>query len=201
MSHHIYTTDAFIIESNLLGEADRYYTLFTRDLGLIRATARGVRLQKSKLKYSLQDFSRSSVSLVRGKDIWRLTSAKLEDSLYVRYKNDTLVLTVVAQIMALMKRLVGTEEKNEALYMILSDAFIFLESCIWNATEESIAELKNFEIIVVLKILHNLGYMASVKELAPFIDEQLSQHVLHAMHEHKKAALKEINNSLRETQL
>jgi DNA repair protein RecO (recombination protein O) len=195
MAHHIYTTDGFVVESTPSGEADRFYTLFTKELGLIRATARGVRLQKSKLRYSLQDFSWSRISLVRGKELWRITSARAEESLAVKYRDQKPILQTIAHIASLIRRLVGGEEKNEALYKIIDQAFEFLETRTWHT------ELKLFEIIVVLKILHNLGYLRDIAELHHFIHDPFDESMLEAIKPHKALALKEINTSLRETQL
>jgi DNA repair protein RecO (recombination protein O) len=196
MAHHIYTTDAFVLESTQSGEADRFFTLFTRDLGLIRATAKGVRLQKSKLRYSLQDFSRSKVSFVRGKEVWRITSANIQDNLYIKYETNKHVLHVVAHILGLIKRLVAGEQKDQALFDILSEGFIFLES-----QQEWGEELKLFEIIVVLRILDNLGYLRQRHEFQAFLRDVWSESLLIAMAEYKVMALKEINSSLKETQL
>jgi DNA repair protein RecO len=196
MAHHIYTTDAFVLDSQLSGEADRFYTLFTKELGLIRATARGVRLQKSKLKYSLQDFSRSRISLVRGKDVWRITSARIEESLFTRYREDKAVLHLIAQLSALLKRLLGGEEKNELLFSMIAEGIAFLEQ-----KKYETHELKLLEIIMVLRILNNLGYLRHVQEFKPFLDNAMSYELLHAMEPLKAQALKEINMSLRETQL
>jgi DNA repair protein RecO len=196
MAHHIYTTDAFILESQLSGEADRYFTLFTKDFGLIRATARGVRLAKSKLRYSLQELSRSRISLVRGKEVWRITSARIEENLFSKYRNQKPVLYLIAQISTLIKRLVGGEEKNEPLFMIVSDVISFLESKTF-----SDQELKYVEIIAVLRILHNLGYLRNTSELQPFVHSGWSDALLSELEPHKNFALREINTSLRETQL
>ena len=49
-------------------EADRVYNILTRDLGLVRAHAIGVRREESKLRGALEPYSLSSVSLVRGKE-------------------------------------------------------------------------------------------------------------------------------------
>jgi DNA repair protein RecO (recombination protein O) len=196
MAHHIYTTDAFVLDSQLSGEADRYYTLFTKELGLIRATARGVRLQKSKLRYSLQDFSRSTISLVRGKEVWRITSARINDSLFARYREDKAVLHLVAQITTLLRRLLGGEEKNEELFTLISDGISFLEQKSYSAQE-----LKYLEIIIVLRILNNLGYLRHVEEFKLFLREPLTETLLISLEPLKAQALKEINMSLKETQL
>ena len=67
--HHKFHTDALIVGSAVFGEANKVYELFTRDFGMIRASAQGVRLAKSKLKYALQDLSYVRVDLVQGKGI------------------------------------------------------------------------------------------------------------------------------------
>ncbi len=66
-----------ILSARPLREADRVYSILTRDLGLIRATALGVRKESSKLRGVLEPISLSNVSLVRGKEYWRITSAEL----------------------------------------------------------------------------------------------------------------------------
>ncbi len=196
MAHHIYTTDAFVVESAPSGEADRFFTLFTEDLGLIRAVAKGVRLQKSKLRYSLQDLSLSKISFVRGKEVWRITSAHIEDDLYRRHQGNAAVVHVIAKVLGLIKRLVTGEQKDEKLFSILAQAFAFLET-----RAEWKDELKLFEIIVVLQILDNLGYLSRKPEFRRFLFEPWSAELLSAMEEHKALALKEINSSLKETQL
>src|ERR1035437_4083782 len=74
--HHIYTTKAIIIKSVPIGEANKYYFLLTEDLGFIRASAQGVRLDKSKLKGHLQEFCLVKISLVKGKEVWRITGVE-----------------------------------------------------------------------------------------------------------------------------
>jgi recombinational DNA repair protein (RecF pathway) len=78
VSYHIYTTDALVLSHRPLKEADRVYSILTRDFGLIRATALGVRKETSKLRGSLEPLSFSLVSVVRGKEFWRITSAMFQ---------------------------------------------------------------------------------------------------------------------------
>lgn len=196
MAHHIYTTDAYILSSELSGEADRFYTLFTRDLGLVRASARGVRLGKSKLRYSLQDFSRSKISLVRGKEIWRITSARLEDDIFRKYRGSKPVLHLIAHIAVLIKRLVTGEEKNSELFAIVDNVVAFLEK-----KEYSTKELKYIEIASVLRILNNLGYLRHIEEFSSILRDEWSDEMLHMLESNKVQALKEINTSLQETHL
>lgn len=192
MAHHVYTTDAFIIESANSVEANKVLTLFTRELGMVRAVAQGVRLQKSKLKFAVQEYSFSTVSLVRGKEVWRLTNAKPVSSLYHTYKHHPEVIHVIAQIFVLLKRLIPGEEKNEKLFEFLSKSFEYLAQ---------LPDIKSFERIVVVNILHILGYIGQVPELEIFINPTWNSDILEAMELQAKIATREINRALRESQL
>ncbi|HEY9582996.1 MAG TPA: recombination protein O N-terminal domain-containing protein [Candidatus Paceibacterota bacterium] len=76
MAHKIHTTSAFIIAERPSGEANKLLTLFTRELGLLHASARSVREVRSKLRYNLSLYSRSRVSLVQGREYWIITGAE-----------------------------------------------------------------------------------------------------------------------------
>src|SRR3989338_3919171 len=98
MSYHIYTTRGIVLAERPIREADRIYTIITHDLGLIRAIAIGVRKEASKLRGNIEPFSLSSVSLVRGREYWRLTSAE--------YIQDISSLPSVARPLSLLDQLV-----------------------------------------------------------------------------------------------
>ena len=74
--HPIHTTPGLIIHSRPYGEAGKLLSIFTRDFGLVLANAQGIRLEKSKLRPFIQDYSFGIFSLVKGKELWRLTSAQ-----------------------------------------------------------------------------------------------------------------------------
>jgi len=76
MAHHVYTTEGFLVHSQPSGEAGKFFLVFSRELGMVGATAQGVRLSQSKLRYYTQDFYYGLYSFVRGKDVWRMTGAK-----------------------------------------------------------------------------------------------------------------------------
>jgi DNA repair protein RecO len=196
MAHHVYNTEGFVIESTPRGEANKMYLLFTKELGMVRASAQGVRLLKSKLRFAVQDFSYARFSLVRGRDMWKLTNAKPEWNLYARHKDQKAVLYACAHIFVLLRRLIPGEEKNEPLYTFLSEAFDFL-------SQESLLDddVAAFERIVVLTVLYDLGYGGTMHELSAFIHPTFSKKVLESMKVKKHEALREINRSLRETQL
>jgi hypothetical protein len=73
--YHKHTTHAFVLDVSTSGEKNHFVTLFTREFGMIKAKAQSVRVMDSKLRYALQEYSYIEVSLVKGKDIWRITNA------------------------------------------------------------------------------------------------------------------------------
>ncbi len=150
--YNIYKTDAFIFSGGNFGEANRYLYFFTKDLGLIRASAQGVRRLHSKLRFSLQPFCYSEVSFVRGKEIWRVTGAKKSNK-FTKIFSEPQKLYLIARIFSLLKRLINGESKDELLFDELNKAFSFLEQ-----SELSFTERKNFEIVLVIKIFKHLGY-------------------------------------------
>ncbi|HEY4528703.1 MAG TPA: recombination protein O N-terminal domain-containing protein [Candidatus Paceibacterota bacterium] len=153
MSYHIYTTKGLVLSSRGVGEADRIYSILTRDLGLIRARATAVRKAASKLRGALEPFSLTSVSLVRGKDYWRLTSAELIKKIP---KRETL-----ARPLALLEKLVQGEAPHPELL---------------NAIEEN---FDSTESKLVSHILYHLGYLKNTdldlpeKELIKAINDGL----------------------------
>jgi len=193
--HHIYTTEAFIIKSFSLGEANRGYFLFTKDLGLVKATAQGVRLQKSKLRGHLNNFSLINISLVKGREIWRITN--VETVLFNPFSKDTKKIETIKNIFSLLARLVHGEEKNENLFDVLKTFYIYLSE-----SEISDDNLKNLEVLIALRILSNLGYFK--KEIANIEFEEssiLSKEIIESISSKRREYIKQINDILKETHL
>lgn len=71
-----YTTPALVIESFDQGEHDRVYKIFTREFGLIMAHAKSVRKLESKLRAHVLPRTLSLVTVVQGREVWRLVGAE-----------------------------------------------------------------------------------------------------------------------------
>ncbi len=154
--HHIYHTEGIILGSRNFGESGKYYHIFTRDLGMITASATGVRKISSKLRFILQDFACVKIDLVRGKDFWRLTSGTKTNRLE-NLSTRPEVFAVVHSIARLLKRLLPGEDANPKLFDDLIEGLSALERA------QSGEEIKNAEIITVLKTLARLGYIGDDK--------------------------------------
>ena len=192
--HHIYHTKALILGSREFGEAGKYYFLLTRELGLVYARAQGVRKLSSKLRYVLQDFSYVNVDLVRGREFWQVTSASKTNELETLVQ-EKVKFKIFINIARLSRRLLSGEEGNEKLFDDLVNSLKVLEVA---KTKE---EIQNIEILAVLRILNNLGYIGEAEKLSEVIHSPLSDELLGELKVKRKLAIGHINKALRETQL
>ncbi len=75
--HTIHHTEAFVIRSEPSGEANKRLWLFTQEFGLLIVMVQGVRKPTAKLQGHISDYSVIAADLIKGKNSWRLVSAKV----------------------------------------------------------------------------------------------------------------------------
>ncbi len=137
-----YVTQCFVIEAYDQGEHDRAYKLFTREFGMIIAHAKSIRKLESKLRAHVLPRSISLVTLVQGREVWRLVGSE-EQHIDTRGIHD---------VTALLKRFIRGEGEHKVLYDRLIE---FLRTV-------SKYDQKMSRIILYYLILVELGY-ADVK--------------------------------------
>ncbi len=192
--HHIYHTEGIILSSRNFGESGKYYHILTRDLGLVMASASGVRKMSSKLRFILQDFSYLKIDLVKGKDFWRVISASKTNVLEDITKKPE-IFAILANISRLLKRLLPGEEFNESLFTDLVHGLDVL------AKAKTKEELRNIEAVMVLRILNSLGYIGDSEALKDLVSSPFVYDILHEVGAKRVHILSEINKALKETQL
>ena len=182
------------MESRNFGETGKYYSIFTRDLGMIYASAQGVRKMSSKLRFVLQDFAYVKIDFVKGKDFWRVTNASKTNKLE-KISKRLETFEVFANISHLLKRLLAGEDANEALFKDLISSLSVLEK------SKTTNELRNIEIIIVLRILNNLGYIGGSEIFKTLIKSPFEENLIFEIGKSRAKILSEINKALRETHL
>jgi len=194
----IHTTPGFVIDSRPHGEAGKLLSIFTRDYGLVLASAQGIRLEKSKLRYYTQDYSFGNYSLVRGKEFWRLTSAMHDTNPRIARIPRIETQQLIARLALLLRRLLHGEEPHAELFQVIEACSDFL-----NQNESiSIEQLKTLESITVLRMLHALGYIGKDAELNEVKDSNaLSAGMLTSLAGKRASMNQHINKALRESQL
>ena len=152
---------------------------------MIGATAQGIRLDQSKLRYHIQDFDHADISIVRGKEVWRLTGAHEIDH--------EKITKVHIQVLKLLKRLLQGEDKNEKLFEIIDGLY------------KTKIEESNFEFVeslTVLRILNSLGYVKENKMFTEILSShKITPEFIEYVQQHKSLIIKEINTALKESHL
>ena len=150
MSYHTYTTEALVCGSFLHNTADKVFLLFTREVGMLYATAKSVREERSKQRFALQDFSLIRVSLIKGKQGWKVGSVEAKTNYFTQADN-RLARGSVVTVFKTLRRFIHGEESLPTLF-----DFCLLALEEMNKVKD---ERLFWDLIVQLKILSELGYV------------------------------------------
>ncbi len=194
--HHIHHTEAFVLGSRAKGEDSKVLFLYTRELGLVYAHAQGIRKISSKLRFTLQDFSRAQVDLVRGKEIWRVTTASpLHSYTHILHIKES--ERILAHVSSLIIRLVTGEEASEEIFQILVRTYALLET-----GGKSPEDFRALELLCVARILISLGYLSrAIPGVAVTLggEAQIPEEFSDIAYQHR--LIRDINQALSESHL
>ncbi|HMD11309.1 MAG TPA: DNA repair protein RecO [Marmoricola sp.] len=114
----LYRDEAVVLRTHKLGEADRIITLLTRQHGVVRAVARGVRRTSSKFGSRLEPFTHVDLQLAVGRSLDIVTQAETIEPFasglggdYARYTAGTVMLETADRLV--------TEEGQPAVQQFL----------------------------------------------------------------------------------
>lgn len=166
MSYQTYTTEAFVCGSSASKTSDKSFLLFTRDAGMLFATARSVREEASKQRQALQDFSHVRVSLVKGKSGWRIGSVEALRNAFMESEGKP-ARVAVTHITKLVRRYVHGESAIPEVFDDFAEALKL-------ASAEDSAERDGALLVFHVRLLARLGYVATNAALAPVLDGALN---------------------------
>ncbi len=154
MSIEKYTTKAFILKEYDRDENDMVYKVWTRDFGIIFVLARSIRKINAKLRMLIKKNDFILITIVKGRDLWRLTGAE-------EYGNNKLLINNDWQFKA--KKIIGEavnkliEEKKtyKKLFDRLESIFIFGE----NQKTLSLFDINKFKLLITYITLVDTGYV------------------------------------------
>ena len=194
MAYHIYTTDGIILKRKALGEADIVLYVLTENLGLIITSARSARLNKSKLRGALQEYTLVSISCVKGKNGWKITNVTDKENFFWSKSNYS--NKVLAQISSLLLQMIQGESRHPEIFQTTKTAFEFLKF----VSEKNIG---SFEVLAILRILYQLGYVAIGPDTEIFLKNttEWSELFLEKIVNSKKVVVELINKGLKESHL
>jgi DNA repair protein RecO (recombination protein O) len=105
----LYRDRAVVLRQHKLGEADRIVTLLTRDNGLVRAVAKGVRRTRSKFGARLEPFAHIDVQLHPGRNLDIVTQVQAIDAFASDIVSDYGRYTCACAVLETAERLAGEE--------------------------------------------------------------------------------------------
>jgi DNA repair protein RecO (recombination protein O) len=123
--HRSFRVEAVVLRHTDWGEADRLLTLFTLEMGKVRAIAKGVRKLRSRKAGHLEPFTHASLLLARGRDILIITQADTLDP-YTPLRDDLLLSTYAYYVVELLDRFTYEEGENRSLYRLLVNTLAHL---------------------------------------------------------------------------
>jgi DNA repair protein RecO len=163
---HKYSTRAIVLSRKPQGEENISASLLTESFGLVSARSQGARKRGSKMSAGLQTLSSSDVTLLRGKDGWRMAGSVLEVN-WAR-ELDQGARKRAARVLELAERLVRGEHADPDVFFVLSS---FLAALPARSDEDQDA----LEVLAVVRLLQVLGLDAgdTFGEIADFSDAAL----------------------------
>jgi DNA repair protein RecO len=199
MSYTKYKTKGIIIGGSNVGEASRIYNIFTRDFGLVRVRAQGIRELNSKLKSHLQNLFFIEAYLIKGKSGWRVAESYKIKSLPNSFGDNKFKLQSSTRILLFLKRMLPEEDSNIELFDIIVKGLDFMELEGKSLTEE---DVYNIERLIVLRILRSLGYVKNSDQTELLLSGTDYNHgLLIKTNKAKSFVTQEINESIKVSDL
>lgn len=143
-----YKTEGIIIKRHNFGEADRILTVFTKNQGLIKVKAKGVRKITSRRASHIELLNLSALSLYEGPRMQILTEAQTINS-FQHLKNDLSKIAIAYHICELVNGLCAHNQENRMVFSLVLNTFRRLAT-----VEDPRTIVKEFEI----EILSLLGF-------------------------------------------
>lgn len=117
-----YRTRGFILKKEDRGEADRLFTIFTKDFGKLEILGKAIRKITSKLRAGAELFYLSEIEFIQGKAYKTLTDTILINK-FENLRNNVRKLNIVQKISEIFDNLVRGQESDEKIWNLLSETF------------------------------------------------------------------------------
>jgi recombinational DNA repair protein (RecF pathway) len=132
---------------------------------------------------------------VRGKEIWRVTSAKHISS-FPFARSDSSSLILVTRVSRLLERLCTGESPNENIFDDFIQALYILDD--GDVSNESREAL---ELHLVLRIMNSLGYIGDSDILSKYLSSSFDYSKTEILLKERQSIITHINKALNESQL
>ena len=171
------------------GEGSLRVFLYTDALGLVSALAKSAREERSKLRPHLQNGTYGTFSLVKGRDVWRITGATETANLYFALADKRRLKEAAARFLQSIRKFIHGEGADERVFETLWQFAHALAEFEENETPEA-------ETLAVLKLLSALGYVEGNTRLAPFIESPYTKELLAEAKTSRAVLIQTVNDAI-----
>ena len=114
-----YKTEGIILHRVNLGEADRILTILTKHMGKMRCIAKGVRKPTSRKSASVELFNRTSLFLVKGRNLDLLTQSETIEN-FPQLRTSLRAAKAAYHVAELINLLTAENQENAKAYASLT---------------------------------------------------------------------------------
>ncbi len=134
----LHTTEAFVLRTYSLAEADKICIFLTRELGKVRGVAHGARKMKSRFGSALEPFTEVSLTYFQkeGRELMSVSTCEITRSFFHTAARDVETATAFSYMAELLTEFLPDHEANERLYRLVG------------ATLEALVEGRNLERVL-----------------------------------------------------
>lgn len=158
-----YRTQGFIFEKEDRSEADRVFSVFTKDLGRLEIFAKAIRKINSKLKSGIDAFYLSEIEFIQGKNHKTLT-----DAILIKKFNNILEnpekFEISAKISKDLSVFIKGQEKDENIFNLINETFEKFKNL-------KIEKLEILYIYFMWNFFLELGYAPEIQKCAECKDK------------------------------
>ena len=125
----LHTTEAFVLRTYTLAEADKICVFLTKDMGKMRGVAHGARKMKSRFGSALEPFTEVSLTFFQkeGRDLMSVSNCEIVRSQFHVAARDVETSGAFAYMAELLNEFLPDHEPNERLYRLVSAALEAIE--------------------------------------------------------------------------
>lgn len=178
-----------VIGRHMVGEGSVKTLLYTDALGLIWGLSQSARAERSQLRAHLQEGTRGTFSLLKGRDVWRITGATDTVNAHFSFSDNTEAQKASARVVGFVRQFVRGEGTDPYFFQTL---WGFLEAL----PHEDAETLRSAECVAVLRMLAALGYVEGDERVSPFLSLSYDVPLLAEATRIRSALIKVINEGM-----
>lgn len=155
-----YQYQGIVIGKKDVAEADRFYTIYTREAGKIRVLGKGVRNASAKLAGNLEPITLGEIDIARSRGMGKVTGVIAVNN-FLGIKSNYQALSKIFDSFRIFDKIVTEQEKDENIFNLLLE---YLETMEKISSEENEKKLNLISAGFLFKLLDSSGYKLNMNK-------------------------------------